>query len=105
MSSRCCAIRSGLARSVLVATATFGVRRTLASSVTRNRSPGPTFSSAGKQTATTSTSDQVVEAFAEQRAGPVQSGSVDQDQLGVLAMDDAADDRASGLRLVRGDHD
>ncbi len=42
-----------------MAIANFVVRRTLASSLTRNRSPGPGFWSAGKQTATTSTSDQV----------------------------------------------
>ena len=60
MSSRCSPIRCGVARSVLVATATFVVRRTLAISVTMNRSPGPIFSSLGKQTATTSTSAHVV---------------------------------------------
>ena len=60
MSSRCSPIRSGVARSVLVATATLMVRRTLDISVTMNRSPGPIFSSLGKQTATTSTSAQVV---------------------------------------------
>ena len=60
MSSRCAPIRSGAARSVLVATAIFVVRRTLASSLTMNRSPGPIFSFAGKHTATTSTSAQVV---------------------------------------------
>ena len=43
-----------------MATATFVVRRTLASSLTMNRSPGPIFSFAGKHTATTSTSAQVV---------------------------------------------
>ena len=60
MSSRCWAICSGEARSVLVATATLTVRRTLASSETMKRSPGPIFSLAGKHTATTSTSAQVV---------------------------------------------
>ena len=93
-----------------MATAIFVVRRTLASSLTMNRSPGPIFSSAGKQTATTSTSDQrgldeVVEPLAEQRARPVQARGVDQDQLGVGAVHDAADDGAGGLRLARGDHD
>ena len=43
-----------------MATANFVVRRTLASSLTRNRSPGPGFSLAGKHTATTSTSAQVL---------------------------------------------
>ena len=110
MSSRCSPIRSGVARSVLVATAILVVRRTLASSVTRNRSPGPTFSLAGKHTATTSTSDQVrahqvVEPLAEQRARPVQAGGVDQDQLGVRPVHDAAHHGAGGLRLVGGDHD
>ena len=49
--------------------------------------------------------DQVVEPLAEQRARPVQAGGVDQDQLRVLAVDDAAHDRPRGLRLVGGDHD
>ena len=83
---------------------------TFAISLTMNRSPGPIFSLAGKQTATTSTSDQrglhqVVEPLAEQRARPVQAGGVDQDQLGVGAVHDAAYDGARGLRLVGGDHD
>ncbi len=43
-----------------MATATLMVRRTLDISVTMNRSPGPIFSLLGKQTATTSTSAQVV---------------------------------------------
>ena len=87
-----------------MATATFVVRRTLASSLTMNRSPGPIFSLAGKQTATTSTSaqvvrDQVVEPLAEQRARPVQARGVDEDQLGVGPVHDAAHDGAGGLRL------
>ena len=88
-----------------MATATFLVRRTFAISLTMNRSPGPTFSLAGKQTATMSTSAQrgrheVVEPLAEQRARPVQARGVDQDQLGVGAVHDAADDGARGLRLA-----
>ena len=43
-----------------MATATLTVRFTLDISLTMNRSPGPIFSLAGKQTATTSTSAQVV---------------------------------------------
>ena len=43
-----------------MATAILVVLRTLASSLTMNRSPGPIFSLAGKHTATTSTSAQVV---------------------------------------------
>src|SRR3954453_6825428 len=60
IASRCAPSCSELTRSVLVATANFRERRTLASSVRMNRSPGPGFSLAGKQTATMSTSDQVV---------------------------------------------
>ena len=80
------------------------------SSLTMNRSPGPTFSLAGKQTATTSTSaqvggHQVVEPLAEQRARPVQAGGVDQDQLRVGPVHDAADDGPGGLRPRGGDRD
>src|SRR4051812_23642054 len=60
ISVRCSAIRSGPTRSAFVASAIFGVRATLAASVTRNRSPGPIRSLAGRQTAITSTSAQVV---------------------------------------------
>ena len=60
MSSRCWPSCSGVTRSVLVATAIRVVRRTLASSLTMKRSPGPIFSLAGKHTATTSTSAHVV---------------------------------------------
>src|SRR3954451_2323056 len=60
ISARCSTIRSGSTRSALVASATFGVFATFAASVTRNRSPGPILSLAGRQTAITSTSAQVV---------------------------------------------
>ena len=43
---------------------------------------------------------QVVEPLAEQRPRPVQAGGVDQDQLGVGAVHDAAHHGAGGLRLV-----
>ena len=76
----------GVARSVLVATATSVVRRTFASSLAMNRSPGPIFSLAGKHTADhvdlgQRALHQVVEPLAEQRAGPVQAGGVDEDEL------------------------
>ena len=75
-----------------------------ASSRAMNRSPGPTFSSAGRQSAMTSTSaqvvpDQVVEPLAEQRARPVQPRGVDEDQLGIGAGDDAAHRVPGRLRL------
>ncbi len=53
-----------------------------------NRSPGPIFSSAGTHNPMTSTSAQrslhdVVEPLAEQRAGAVHAGGVDDDELAV----------------------
>ncbi len=49
--------------------------------------------------------DQVVEALAEQGARLVQAGGVDQHQLGVRAVHDAADGVPGGLRAVGGDRD
>ena len=97
-----------MTRSVLVATANFVVRRTLASSLTRNRSPGPGFSF-GREAHRHDVDlgpgrrDQVVEPLAEQRARTVQPRGVDQDQLGVGAVHDAAYDGPGGLRLRGGD--
>ena len=47
---------------------------------------------------------QVVEPLAEQGARAVETGGVDQDQLGVVTVHDAAHDGARRLRLVGGDH-
>ena len=44
-----------------------------------------------------------VEPLTQQGARTVQTWSVDQNELGVTAMDDAADRMTSGLRLTRGD--
>ena len=99
-----------MARSVLVATANLIVRRTLASSLTRNRSPGPTFSLAGKHTATTSTSDQVVVTRSLSRSpsrvrGRCRPGVSIEHQLRVGPVHDAPDDGAGGLRPRRRDRD
>ena len=76
---------AGSTRSILVTTA-ITVALSSAISPVMNRSPRPTGSSAGKHRPITSTSlqvspDQVVKALAEQRAGPVQAGGVDQHEL------------------------
>jgi len=47
--------------------------------------------------------DQAVQPFPEQRARLVQAGRVDQDQLGVRPVHDAADHMAGGLRPITGD--
>ena len=74
------------------------------------RSPGPTFSSAGTQKPDDVDLGQrrahdVVEPLAEQRARLVQPRGVDQDQLGVVAVDDAADGVPRRLRPVGRDRD
>ena len=109
MSSRCWAICSGEARSVLVATATLMVRRTFASSETMKRSPGPIFSLAGKHTATTSTSAQVVLTRSLSRSpssvrGRCRPGVSTRISWASGRLHDAAHDGARGLRLVAGDH-
>ena len=93
-----------------MATATLVVRRTLASSVTMNRSPGPIFSFAGKHTATTSTSAHVVRTRSLSRSpssvrGRCRPGVSTRISWRVRAVHDAADHGARGLRLVGGDHD
>ena len=93
-----------------MATANFVVRRTLASSLTRNRSPGPGFSF-GREAHGHDVDlgpravHQVVEPLAEQRARTVQPRGVDEDQLGVRAVHDPAYDGPGGLRLRGGDRD
>ena len=49
--------------------------------------------------------NQIVEALAQQRARPVQSGCIDQHDLEVLAVHDAADGVPGGLRALGGDGD
>src|SRR5690606_15966229 len=49
--------------------------------------------------------DDVVEPLPQQRPRTVQTRRVDDDQLGVVAVDDAPDGVPGGLRLVRGDRD
>ena len=85
--------------------ATLGVRRSSASSAAMNRSPGPTVWSAGTQKPIDVDLGQglahdVVEALAEQGPRAVQPGRVDEHQLGVGPVDDAADRVPRGLRLA-----
>ena len=109
MSSRCSPICSGVARSVLVAIATLMVRLTLRHLVDDEPVAGPDLL-VGREADRDHVDlgqrrlHQVVEPLAEQRARPVQPGGVDEDQLGVGAVHDAAHDGAGGLRLVGGDH-
>ena len=49
--------------------------------------------------------DYFVESFPQEGAGPVQAGRVHHDDLGVVAVDDAADGVPGGFRLVGGDGD
>ena len=49
--------------------------------------------------------DYFVEPFPQEGAGPVQAGRVHHDDLGVVAVDDAADGVPGGFRLVGGDGD
>src|SRR4029453_19085705 len=49
--------------------------------------------------------DDIVEALAQQGSWLVQTWSVDQDELGIRPMHDAADGVPRGLRLCRGDDD
>ena len=110
MSSRCWPSCSGVARSVLVATAM--------------RGRAPHLGQLGDEEAVAGSdllvgreahgdhvdlrprgAHQVVEPLAQEGAGPVQAGGVDEDQLRVVAVDDAAHHVAGGLRLGRGDDD
>ena len=110
MSSRCWASRSGGTRSVLVATATFDrtphlgelldeepvARADLLVGREADRDHVDLGPGAGHQ---------VVEPLPQQRPRPVQPRGVDQDQLGVGPVHDAAHHGAGGLRPRRGDRD
>ena len=88
--------------------ATFGVFLIPASSLAMKRSPGPSFWFAGQAEADhvdlgPGGAHDVVEPLAEQRARLVQAGGVDQDELRVRAVHDAAHGVPGRLRPVGGD--
>ncbi len=94
--------------SIFVTIATFFARGNASSCSLMKRSPGPIFSSAGRQKPITSTSpsvagDDVVQPLAEQGARAVDAGSVDDDELPGCRVHDPADRAPGGLRLRRRD--
>ena len=110
MSSRCWPSCSGVARSVLVATAMLDRAPHLGQLVDDEAVAGPDLL-VGREAHRDHVdlrprgAHQVVEPLAQQGAGPVQAGGVDEDQLRVGAVHDAAHHVAGGLRLGRRDDD